>query len=65
MYNVQRSTDLQDLQLLQPLLHQLLHLPFLRLRPMLPKRISRSPFSVFAEIVRGELGGLAEEGSEL
>ena len=32
---------------------------------VLPKRVFRSSFRVFAEIVCGELGGLAEEGSEL
>lgn len=32
---------------------------------MLPKRIPRPPPGVFAEIVRGELGRLPQEGAEL
>ena len=56
---------LHNLQLLHPLLQQLLYLPFLLLGPMLPKRISRPPPRVFAEIVRRELGRLPQEGAEL
>ena len=61
----EQPTHLQNLQLFQPFLHQLLHLCLVRLRPVLPKRISRPPFGVFAKIVSGELGGLAEERAEL
>lgn len=32
---------------------------------VLPKSVFRSPSGVLAEIVSGELGGLAEEGAEL
>ena len=32
---------------------------------MLPKRVSRPPPRVLAEVVGGELGGLSEEGAEL
>lgn len=59
------STYPQNLQLLQPLLYQLLPLPLIRLGMMFPKRISCSPPRVFSEIVGGELGGLAEERAEL
>ena len=59
------STYPQNLQLLQPLLYQLLPLPLIGLGMMFPKRISRSPPCVFSEVVGGELGGLAEERAEL
>ena len=58
-------TYLQNLQLLQSPLHQLLLLPLIGLGMMFPKRIFGSPPGVFSEVIRGELGGLAEEGSEL
>ena len=32
---------------------------------MFPKRVSRPPPRVLAEVVGGELGGLSEEGAEL
>ena len=54
-----------DLQLLQPPLHQLLHAALARLSTVLAKGIARAPPSVFAEIVGGELAGLAEEGTVL
>jgi len=60
------STHLHHLQLLQPPLYQLLHLPLPQSSIMIfPKCVFRSSLCVFAEIVGGELGRLAEEGTEL
>lgn len=57
------TTYPQNLQLFEPLLHQLLYPPRIRLCAVLPKRISRSPLGVFSEVVGGELAGCAEEGA--
>jgi hypothetical protein len=43
------------------MLRQLLYSPRITLRAVFPERISRPPFSVFSEIVCGELFRLAEE----
>ena len=57
---------LHNLQLLLPLLHQLMSLLLRQgLSMVLPKRISRTPFGVFSEVVGGEVVGLAEERSIL
>ena len=56
---------LQHLQLLQPTLHQLLHLPLVGYGSVLAKGIFRSPFGVFTEVVEGELIGMAEERAVL
>ena len=59
-------TYLHHLQLLQPPLNQLLHLPLpQRLSMVLPKGVFRPSPGVLAEIVSCKLGGLAEEGAEL
>lgn len=59
------QTHLQNLQLPQPPLHHVLPLPLIGFRMMLPKSVFRSPAGVFSEIVGGELGRLADEGSVL
>jgi hypothetical protein len=56
-------THLQHLQLPQPLLHQLLYLPRIRDRAVLPKCIPCSPLRIFSEIVRSELSRCAQETS--
>lgn len=56
-----RWAHLHHLQLLQALLHQLLYLPRLLDRLVLPKCISCPPLRVFPEIVRVELSALTEE----
>lgn len=57
------TTYLHHLQLPQPVLHQFLHTPLVRFPAVLPKGICGPPPGVFAEIVVGELLGLAEEGA--
>jgi len=59
------ATDLQQPQALQPFLHQLLYPPFLRLVLVLAESIPGPPAGVFAEVILGELRGIAEEGTEL
>lgn len=60
-----RSTDLQQLQLLQPLLYQLLDLPLVLDRLVIAERIPRPPLGVFPKVVRRELFALSEELSVL
>lgn len=61
-----RQTHLHHPQLLQPPLYQLLRLPLPKVPiVVLPERVPRPPPGVLAEVVGGELGGLAEEGAEL
>lgn len=52
---------LHHLQLLQALLHQLLYLPLVVDRLVLPECISCPPLCIFPEVVRGELSTLSEE----
>lgn len=54
-------THLHHLQLLDPLLHKLLYPPLVRLGGMFAEAIARPSLGVFAEVVCGELAGLAEE----
>lgn len=54
-------THLQQVQLVQTLLHQLLHPPFLLHILVLPERIPRPSLGVLAKVVVGKLGGLPEE----
>lgn len=55
------QTDLHDLELLQPILQQLLYLAVIHLPLVLPESVSRASFRIFAEVVSGELFGLPEE----
>lgn len=59
------ATHLQQLQLLQPLLYQLLNLPLVLHCLVLPERIPRPPFGVFSEVVGRELFALPEKLSVL
>lgn len=59
------TTHLQHLQLLQPLLYQLLLAPRILLILVLAERIARPPGSVFSEVICGELLSLAEQLAEL
>ena len=59
-------THLHHLQLLQPPLHQLLGLPLPKcFIVVLPKGILGPPPGVLAEVVGGELGGLAKKRAVL
>lgn len=58
------ETHLQNLQLLQPLLHRLLRLARIRLADVLSESVSCAPLGIFAEIVRGELSALAQQRAE-
>lgn len=60
---INKHTHLQNLQLPQPLLHQLLYAPLIRLCRMVAKSISGPALRILAEIVRGKLPRLAEEGA--
>lgn len=54
------KTYLEHLQILQPLLHQLLYPPRVLNAPVLPERIPRAALGVFPKVVGGELVSLAE-----
>lgn len=56
-------THLENLQFLQPLLHQLLHPSAVRLYAVLSERIPSPPLCVLAEIVGGKLARRAQEGA--
>ena len=58
-------TDLQHLQVLQALLHKLLHLPRILDVLMFPKGVPRPALGVLSEVVGSELVPLAEELSIL
>lgn len=59
------TTDLQHLQVLQPLLHQLLYPPRVVDTLVLPERIPRAALGIFPKVVGVELVSLAEELSVL
>ena len=61
----QAQTHLHRLQVLQPLLHELLHPPGVLDALVLAKRISRPAPRILAEVVGRELAALAEELSVL
>ncbi len=63
--STKNPTHLQHLQLLQPLLYQLLLAPRILLILVLTERIARPPGSVFSEVICGELLSLAEQLAEL
>lgn len=55
------STHLHALQLLQTLLHQLLHFAPIALAYVFPESVPCPPLGVLAEVIGGELIALAQE----
>lgn len=57
-----KRANLHHLQVLQPLLHQLLHAPRVLLVLVLAEGVARAPLGVLAEVVQRKLPRLPQEG---
>lgn len=58
-------SNLQALELLEPLLDKLLHLPWVLNLFVLPESVSRPPLGIFSEVVGRKVATLAQELSVL